>query len=140
MIWLNRIFFVVNAALAAATMWALFRSTPGVSAGGIEYKDFISILLTAVTVVLAALAILLALAAVWGYQKLSDHAAERAAATAAAASQDYLNSEAFAGRVHTICAAQIHQTVWDTIASRVDVEGTGTPNGTARGPERPWQD
>jgi hypothetical protein len=45
---------------------------------GIEYKDIISLLLTAITVVLAALAIGIAVLAIWGYNSIRE-SAERAA-------------------------------------------------------------
>ena len=45
----------------------------------IEYKDFVTIILTAVTVMLAAVTIFLAVAAIWGYNTLKE-AAQREAA------------------------------------------------------------
>ena len=143
MTWLNRLFFVLNCALAIWFAHFLFQHTSPPSSGGWEYKDVISVILSAVTVVLAALAILLALAAVWGYQKLADHAAERASNMATSASQNYLNSDAFFGRVSTICAEFIRANMQADLASRVDVDEQARPqmpNNEAGNQDRAWED
>jgi len=54
-------------------------SRQGIGAGGaVEYKDFVSVLLTAVTIILAVLGVAIAVLAFWGYT-----AAQTAARTAA---------------------------------------------------------
>lgn len=49
---------------------------------GLEYKDFIGIVLTAFAVMIAVLTVFLAVAAVWGYSSIKDGAHEMAQKTA----------------------------------------------------------
>lgn len=73
------------------------------TSGMMEYKDFVSILLTAVTVVIAVLAFGVAGLAIWGYREFMSRAEETAknAATGAADAvarkvvTEYLDSERF---------------------------------------------
>jgi heme/copper-type cytochrome/quinol oxidase subunit 2 len=70
--------------------------------GALEYKDLVSILLTAVTVVLAVLGIAIAILAIWGYKefmaKAESKATESAGAVAKTLVDTYLTSEEFSIR------------------------------------------
>lgn len=95
-IWVALFAFLTAINLVFAIFYSAFAYRGGINlgatAGGIEYKDFISILLTALGVLMTVLAIFLAVLAVWGFNTLRDEArrvaweaAEREAKIVAAA-------------------------------------------------------
>lgn len=55
---------------------------PPVPEPGLEYKDLVAILLTALGVMIAILALVLAAAAIWGYGQIKEEAARKAEAVA----------------------------------------------------------
>lgn len=60
-----------------------------------EYKEFVTILLTVVTIVLAVLGLGIAVLAIWGYYRLQATAEERAAKVAETTTDSHLGSKAF---------------------------------------------
>jgi hypothetical protein len=76
----NVLFFIAN--LIIATIPVYYIGTRGLepAPSGWEYKDLITIILTALAVILAGLAISIGLLAIWGYNTIRD-AAVRAAET-----------------------------------------------------------
>jgi hypothetical protein len=84
--WANRALFIVNVVLAIGLGWFyLANASPSLSAvppPGLDWKDYVSILLTIVTIVLAAVALFIAVAAIWGYAAIRQHAEEIATAAA----------------------------------------------------------
>lgn len=90
----------------------------------IEYKDFISIVLTALAVIIAALTVFVAVAAIWGFTALREEAratAERVATSTASGTAERL-------------ATKIAREVAESVAARTVLEGKPaetTPNEAA---------
>lgn len=74
----------------------------GVLEGKIEYKDLVSLQLTALTVVLAVLGIGVAALAVWGYKEFMDQAKATAQGVAASAVSAHLGSDLFKLEVRAV--------------------------------------
>jgi hypothetical protein len=55
---------------------------PAVGSTGVDYKDFVPILLTAIGVMIAIFTLFLAIAAIWGYTQIKDETAKVAKETA----------------------------------------------------------
>lgn len=72
--WANRLLLLFNVILLALGGW--FVATRGISPApkGWSYQDLITILLTAIAVLLAAVTVFIALAALWGYNTLKESA------------------------------------------------------------------
>lgn len=90
---------------------------------GFTQAEFISIILTAVTVVLAALAIILAIAAFWGYTAIREGAVEAAKIEARKVARS--NSEVVAARVAEEAAQQSMERAFnegDAIANAAGME------------------
>jgi hypothetical protein len=100
MIWINRVFVTLNIALFGGLLWFwLVKGSYLIAPGAWEYKDLVSILLTAVTVVLAFIGFIVAGAAIWGYQSIKAIAEERAEKISAAGCDTYLKSRDFLDQV-----------------------------------------
>lgn len=96
MVWTNRILLVLNLFLATALFWfLLLGASKTIMPGAWEYKDLVSVLLTVVTVVLAFIGVIVAGAAIWGYQSLKSIAEEKAVKTSQAGCDQYLKSPEF---------------------------------------------
>jgi hypothetical protein len=93
---INIFCFLFNVALSALLLYLLWSSRlPLAKDGqGIEYKDFISILLTALAVMIAAATILLATAAIWGFTALREEARSSAEKEASRVARDIAESVA----------------------------------------------
>ncbi|MCG8562674.1 MAG: hypothetical protein MI824_22985 [Hyphomicrobiales bacterium] len=76
----------------------LYVATRGVGGSVWSYKDFVTISLTVVTVVLAALGLGIALLAIWGYAQIEKLAGQKAEEVAKKAAEDHLSSEEFRER------------------------------------------
>ena len=76
--WANAFLLVINVVIAFILFWYI--GTPGLLAAprGWDYKDLVTILLTAIAVMLGAATIFVAALAVYGYTAIRE-AAERAA-------------------------------------------------------------
>lgn len=100
----NILWFFVNLTLAVILL--VFIGSHGLTTPpkGWEYKDLLTIILTALTALLAGLAIFIGVLAIWGYNSIRD-AAERAAERAADAR-----------------AERTARTVAETVATRVAEE------------------
>ncbi len=72
--WSNRVLLFLNLALLAGFGWFVYRDGLGAPPSGWDWKDLVTILLTAVTVILAATALFVAVLAVWGYTTIRQHA------------------------------------------------------------------
>lgn len=66
---------------------------PGVTGPHLSYAEFVSALLTAVTVILAALGIMIAMAAIWGYQGIQEKGTAVATEAAKREVRDYLSGD-----------------------------------------------
>lgn len=66
-----------------------------ITRGAWEYKDLIGILLTVVSVIVTFVGIIIAVAAIWGFQTLKSMAEEKAVETSRTGSAAYLKSDAF---------------------------------------------
>ncbi|MBZ9906121.1 hypothetical protein FJ950_18535 [Mesorhizobium sp. B2-3-14] len=124
MIWANRLLFFFNllffVGLAAFLHWhASGLIVPGVW----EYKDLVAVLLTTVTVVLAFIGVIVAGAAIWGYQSIKSIAEEKAEATSKAGCDDYLKSPVFREQVDQAIrqrlAAEAKEAVQDALGPAV---------------------
>jgi hypothetical protein len=61
---------------------------------GMKYEGFVTIVLTALGVMLAVLAIVIAVAAIWGYQGIAERAAQDARKAAETKLQEHIQSQA----------------------------------------------
>ena len=95
----------------------------------IEYKDFVSILLTGITIVLAVLAAGIALLAVWGFKEFETRVNAETARVAGKQVDAYLNSAPFNRRLDALVEARGREQVLAK-ASAADSGGNsndGTP-------------
>jgi hypothetical protein len=94
--WSNRILFGMNALLLGG--FVLFIAFRGVSPvhDGIEYKDLIAIILSAVAVLLAAVTIFVAVVAIWGYNSIREESINAAVKAARDVAQTTASREALA--------------------------------------------
>ncbi len=146
---LNRALIAGNILLVALLVWLVLSQGVHVqSSEGWEYKDLVSVLLTVVTVVLAFIGIVVAFAAIWGWQTISQGAARRAAEVAQGATDTHLQSEDFQAKLKVLVEEQVENikraAVQKQITPAVESEAQADP---ARGEERPgaipdetWQD
>jgi len=70
-----------------------------ITKGSWEYKDLVAILLTVVSVIVTFVGIIVAVAAIWGFQTIRAMAEEKAVEVSRAGSTQYLQSEEFAASV-----------------------------------------
>ncbi|MDP3117973.1 MAG: hypothetical protein Q8N19_12765 [Phenylobacterium sp.] len=72
--WGNRLLLLVNTVLFGLALW--FVCTRGLQSApqGFSYQDLVTILLTAIAVILAAVTVFVALTALWGYTALKESA------------------------------------------------------------------
>lgn len=97
----NLIFFLF-------VLYILKTSGGPIGHGGIEYKDFISIILTALAALLAILAIFIGALAIWGYTTIKQAAIDAAIPAA----------EAKADESAKVIAATVAQAIAETVAAR----------------------
>lgn len=131
MSWVNRLCFLGNVGLFGALVWLItVRGVPLHPTEGWDYKDVVSVLLTVVTVVLTFIGLVVALAAIWGWQTISQGAAREAAKASASQTDDHLQSETFKAGLKLLVIEQIENmkksSVQDDVV--VDVRGQGTPS------------
>lgn len=106
----------------------------GNSAHPWTYAEFISVSLTAVTVVLAALALGVGILAIWGFKQIEDRAKESAAVQAGDVAskriESYLQSEEF----QVLAKSALRQLEADKAVQAVtgDADGSGRRDGNAR--------
>jgi hypothetical protein len=100
---INVFLFLFNIAITTLLIYFLWsnRWPPIKEADGIEYKDFISILLTALGVMIAAATILIATAAIWGFAVLREEARSSAERTAAKVAREVAESVTASERTDT---------------------------------------
>jgi hypothetical protein len=101
--------------------WDLFKSNP--PASGIEYKDFISILLTALGLMIALLATFMALAAIWGFNVLKE------ATEIAAKKEASIVAEREAQKVAEQVATRVTVELWSQVKGTID-DDYGRAGGT----------
>lgn len=124
--------FIVGLTLIGLAITGLVTYRAPDPSGALEYKDLISILLTAVTVVLAVLGIGIAILAIWGYKEFMTKAESKAEEAASKIAKElvntYLTSEEFTIRF-TEAVQRLHK---DEAALRVkpagQPEGKGVQN------------
>lgn len=101
---------------------------------GWDYKDVVSILLSIVTVALTVLGIIIAIAAFWSYQKITEAAEQRAEG----ASERFLASESFLARLDVHILERLKNERQNQVQSNLDVSQEGG-NGDGDG-DKPWVD
>lgn len=102
---------------------------PGGSTPRMGYTEFVSIALTAVTVILAALGIAIGLAAIWGYSGIRDASISAAETAAGETIHSYLSSDAGVKLIEGI----VHQRYESTIQASQMVSAFATDSsGTAQ--------
>jgi Na+/melibiose symporter-like transporter len=72
--WSSRSTLGVNVFLLMCSAYLFLASGPAPEKPIIEWKDYVTILLTVVTIVMGAAALLIAMVAIWGYTSLREHA------------------------------------------------------------------
>ena len=101
-----------------------------------DYKDVVSILLAIVTVALTILGIVIAIAAFWSYQKITDLAADRAES----ASKLFLGSPTFTDRVDAIISERMENLRKDQLEKTLNLSASPMPEGGGDFPDAPWVD
>lgn len=104
---------------------------------GWDYKDVVSILLAIVTVALTVLGIIIAIAAFWGYQKITEAAVEKAEKASAMATDTFLGSTIFQTRLELLISEQMRNIRRDQIEPSLDVS-SGQEDGAPG--DQPWED
>lgn len=106
-----------------------------------DYKDVVSILLAIVTIALTVLGVIIAVAAFYSYQKLTEIASERAGEVAgdvsATRTTTFLGSADFHARVDAIILERIANMRKDEIEPSLDVTADGV---AAPAADTPWTD
>lgn len=94
--WGNRLTLLLNVVLFGIAFW--FVCTRGLQSApqGFSYQDLITILLTAIAVILAAVTIFVALVALWGYTALKENAKAAAEKVARDTAEETARAEATA--------------------------------------------
>ena len=94
--WGNRLALLLNIVLFGFACW--FISTRGlqVAPQGFSYQELVTILLTAIAVILAAVTIFVALVALWGYTALKENAKAAAEEVARETAEETARTEAVA--------------------------------------------
>lgn len=94
--WGNRLTLLLNLVLFGLAIW--FISTRGLQEApkGFSYQDLVTILLTAIAVILAAVTIFVALVALWGYTALRENAKAAAEKVARETAEEAARAEATA--------------------------------------------
>lgn len=77
--WLNRLLLVMNIVVLCGGLWVVGAFGLQHDPSGWTYQDLVSVLLTAIGVLLAIVALFVAVLAIWGYSALKEAAAEVAA-------------------------------------------------------------
>lgn len=72
--WGNRLALFLNLVLFGLALWFLCTRGLQTAPKGFSYQDLVTILLTAIAVMLAAVTIFVALVALWGYSALKENA------------------------------------------------------------------
>lgn len=133
--WAEWLLVLANAAILIVFVITTWNKAP--EFGPWDYKDVVSLLLAIVTTVLAALGIILAVGAFWGYQKIADHATERAEKAVDA----FLNSDKFYAKVKAIASEQMANNMRPVVAETINVTPPGDQPQQAGAPgDEPWQE
>lgn len=109
----NRLLLLLNAGVFALFVWMFVaQGAPLLRPGpGWEYKDLVAILLSVVSIVVTFIGIIVAVAAIWGYQSIRAIAEQKAEETSRAGCDDYLKSESFQATVGAAIREQIENEV-----------------------------
>lgn len=106
--WPNRIIFLCNLAFFVAVVWVLAsHGASSIQPGDWEYKDLIAVLLTVVSIIVTFIGIIVAVAAIWGYQSLKSVAEQKAEETSRLGCDVYFQSDAFRVRVDSALQTRI---------------------------------
>lgn len=125
----------VPAFLAAVAFVTLFCFTAGfffsirgeITEPKIDYKDFVSILLTAVTIILGAVALGIAALAIWGYKAIIDATTERAQRAATAVAKKHMEDYLTDDRIRAVVGPLLQPLVDELAAKLVQPAPPGAP-------------
>jgi len=124
--WLIAISVIAFSAFYAATRGPL-------SAEGWTYPELITVLLTAVTVVLAVLGLGIAVIAIWGYDRIERSASAAAVTAAKSMIESHLRSDEFTGKIREIVEGLPKSEAFEGLKP-----GEGAINGNDNG-EKPFE-
>lgn len=83
--------------------------------GDWEYKDLVAVLLSVVSIIVTFIGIIVALAAIWGYQTIKSMAEEKAVQTSSVAINAHLGSDAFSTKVDEAIRARMDAVAKDVV-------------------------
>ena len=83
--------------------------------GAWEYKDLVAVLLSVVSIMVTFIGIMVAVAAIWGFQTLRTMAEQKAAETSKSWSDTYLSSDPFRVRADEAIKARIEANARDAV-------------------------
>lgn len=138
----NGVLLATNILLFAILGWLIIsQGLPLRPSPGWEYKDLTAALLTAVTVAMAFIGLAVGLAAIWGWQTISQGAAKKAAAEALAQNHEHLSSETFKEALKVLVQEQIENAEKTAVQDTVVGESTqDQPPAKPEGKDEVWTD
>ena len=86
-----------------------------ISKGDWEYKDLVAVLLSTLSVIVTFVGIIIAVAAIWGFQTLRNMAEEKAIETSKLGSAAYLSSDEFKASLNTAIEGAIQSAARDAV-------------------------
>ncbi len=111
--WLNRLMLAANLALMAVAVFYVATRGLEPTPGTWNYADLVTIVLTATTVILGAVALGVALLAIWGYRAIAERAEEIAGRQADEVVNrrlnEYLSDESVKGKLSLIVGEHVRK-------------------------------
>jgi len=106
--WLNGGLFAANLAFFGVVVWLVSaHGAAYLEPGSWKYEDLVSILLSVVSVLVTGIGIVIAVAAIWGFQSLRSLAEQKAEETSRAGFTEYLGSDTFKQQIDAALKARI---------------------------------
>lgn len=114
--WLKRLLLGANLALFALLLLLLdAQGAALIRPGAWEYKDLIAVLLSVVSLIVTFIGVIVAVAAIWGFQTIRGIAEQMAVETSKTGSESYLGSEAFNQRIDAALTAALEARARDAV-------------------------
>jgi hypothetical protein len=138
----NALLLLANIALFLVLGWLILcQGLPLRPSAGWEYKDLIAALLTVVTIAMAFIGLAVGLAAIWGWQTISQGAARKAAEQALSQNSEHLTSDAFREQVKVLLQEHIENMTKESVQDAVVVEQRQEqPRDVQPSADEEWQD
>ena len=134
------IFWLVTAAIVILAGVYFFNHTvPPEMPTSWDYKDVVALLLGVVTAGLTVVGIIIAIAAFWSYQQITQAASERAEKASKETTDQFLSSATFQTRLDILISERMKNMRKDEIEPGLNVTADGQPEAAPAG-DQPWND